>query len=90
MELLNTTQKFLISENKVPDLSWKNVAIAAGFLVVNGKTKKAIGKIKNSHLFFFYSYYIDGAWFKIRKITFDKFHQMYCSTHNYGNLRSLF
>lgn len=34
--LIEFTNDFLIQENKVPDLSWINVAIAATFLVVNG------------------------------------------------------
>ncbi|KAG2212352.1 hypothetical protein INT47_001713, partial [Mucor saturninus] len=51
MELLNTTQQFLIQENKVPDLSWKNVAIAAGFLVVNGIISMGLGlKLEKSLL----------------------------------------
>lgn len=36
-ELVKYTNDFLIQENKVPDLSWVNVAIAASFLIVNGK-----------------------------------------------------
>lgn len=35
--LAEYTNDFLIQENKVPDLSWVNVAIAASFLIVNGK-----------------------------------------------------
>lgn len=40
MDIFSTTQEFLIQENKVPNLTWVNVAIAAGFIVINGKDTK--------------------------------------------------
>ncbi|KAI9246324.1 UPF0014 family [Helicostylum pulchrum] len=50
-ELVKYTNDFLIQENKVPDLSWVNVAIAASFLIVNGIISKGLGlKLERSLL----------------------------------------
>jgi hypothetical protein len=38
--LLNTSQNFFLlqeGDDDVPDLSWKNVAVASAFILVNGK-----------------------------------------------------
>lgn len=41
--LMNKTQKYFITQegdDNVPDLSWKNVAVASAFILVNGTFTK--------------------------------------------------